>query len=368
VLSRFGLVPLAAIGRDVKAFLKSAVVMVRACGSDVPPAQNPGVMLGLVMGALARRGRDKVTLVASPSVSEFGAWAEQLLAESTGKYGQGLIPITQEPMAPPAAYGSDRLLIYLRDSRAPDPAQDRAVDALELAGQPIVRIALAGAPLIAQEFFRWQIAIAVASAVLGINPIDRPDLEASNAAAWPLTKESEAGSSPAETPLFAGDGIALFADEINARALKSAGAGTTLESWLRAHFARIRPGDYLALLAYVNRSESNIKALQDLRAGILVHKHVATRLGFGPRFLHATGQAYKGGPNTGVFLQITADPGGDLNIPARHTSFAALEAARARGDFRTLCEHGRRLLRVHLAHNVGAGLDALSRAAKRAMA
>jgi transaldolase / glucose-6-phosphate isomerase len=369
VLSRFGLVPLAAIGRDVRAFLKSAVVMVRACGSEVPPAQNPGVTLGLVLAALARRGRDKITLVVSPSISEFAIWAEQLLAESTGKHGQGLIPITQEPLAPPVAYGSDRLLIYLRDSGAPDPAQDRAVDALERAGQPMVRIALAGAPLIAQEFFRWQIAIAVASAVLGINPIDQPDLEASNAAACQLTQESErTGSLPAETPLFDADGIALFADEVNARALKSAGASTTLESWLRAHFARLHPGDYLALLAYVNRSESNIKALQDLRAGILVHKHVATCLGFGPRFLYAAGQAYKGGPNTGVFLQITADPAVDLNIPARHVSFAAVGAAQARGDFRVLCEHGRRLLRVHLAHNVGAGLDALGQAAKRALA
>jgi transaldolase / glucose-6-phosphate isomerase len=368
VLSRFGLVPLAAIGRDVKAFLKSAVVMLRACGPEVPPAQNPGVTLGLVMGMLARRGRDKVTLVASPSVGEFGAWAEQLLAESTGKQGQGLIPINQEPIALPAAYGSDRLLIYLRDASAPDPAQDRAVDALELAGQPIVRIVLAGAPLIAQEFFRWQIAIAVAAAVIGINPFDQPDVEASKVATRQLTEASErTGSLPTETPLFANNGIALFADEVNARALKDAGASNTLESWLRAHFARLQPGDYLALLAYVNRSEPHIKVLQDLRAGILVRKHVATCLGFGPRFLHATGQAYKGGPNTGVFLQITADPGVDLKIPARHLSFAVVEAAQARGDFRVLCEHGRRLLRVHLAHDVSAGLDALSEAAKRAL-
>ena len=368
VLSRFGLVPLAAIGGDVKAFLKSALVMVRACGSEVPPAQNPGVTLGLVLGGLARRGRDKVTFVASPSVSEFGAWAAQLLAESTGKHGRGLIPITQEPMGPPAAYGSDRLVIYLRDTNAPDPAQDRAVDALELAGQPIVRIALAGARFIAQEFFRWQIAVAVASAVIGINPFDQPDVEASKLATHQLTEASErAGSLPAETPLFAGDGIALFADEVNAQALKDAGASTTLESWLRAHFARIRPGDYLALLAYVKRSEPHVKVLQDLRAGILAHKHVATCLGFGPRFLHATGQVYKGGPNSGVFLQITADPGVDLEIPARHVRFAIVEAAQARGDFRVLCKYGRRLLRVHLPHNVSAGLETLSQAAKRAL-
>jgi transaldolase / glucose-6-phosphate isomerase len=368
VLSRFGLVPLAAIGGDAKAFLKSALVMVRACGSEVPPAQNPGVMLGLVLGALARRGRDKVTFVASPSVSEFGAWAEQLLAESTGRHGQGLIPITQEPMAPPGAYGSDRLVIYLRDTSAPDPAQDRAVDALELAGQPIVRIALAGARLIGQEFFRWQIAVAVAGAVIGTNPFEEPVVDGSKLAIHELSEASEWAESPlAETPLFAGDGIALFADEVNARALKDAGASTTLESWLRAHFTRIRPGDYLALLAYVNRSEPHIKVLQDLRAGVLTHKHVATCLGFGPRFLHATGPACKGGPNTGVFLQITADPGVDLEIPARHVSFASVEAAQARGHFRVLCKYGRRLLRVHLAYNVSAGLEALSQAAKRAL-
>jgi transaldolase/glucose-6-phosphate isomerase len=368
VLSNFGMVPLAASGRDVRRFLESARAMVRACGSDVPPAENPGVALGIVMGVLAKRGRDKVTVVASPAVGDFGAWAEQLLAESTGKNGRGLIPVDAELLGAPAAYGADRLLIYLRDAKNPDAAQDRALSMLEKAGQPLVRIDVQDVGLLGQEFFRWEIATAVAGALIGIHPFDQPDVETAKVAARELTDAYEkAHSLPAETPVFEENGIALYADAANAQALKRAGAGNSLESWLQAHFNRIDAGDYFATLAYLERNEEHTRSLQRTRTAVRDRKRVATCLGFGPRYLHSTGQAYKGGPNTGVFLQVTAEAAIDLPIPGRKATFGVVEAAQARGDFRVLCERGRRVLRAHLAKNVSASLAALGEAAKRAL-
>ncbi len=368
VLSNFGMVPLAASGHDVRVFLERARAMVRACGGDVPPAENPGVRLGLALGVLARRGRDKVTIVASPSIGDFGAWAEQLLAESTGKNGKGLIPIDAEPLGEPAVYGSDRVFVYLRDPHKPDAAQDRAMQALQEAGQPLVRLSMQDAGLLGQEFFRWEIATAVAGAVIGINPFDQPDVEASKVATRALTEAYEkAGSLPAESAIFKDNGIALFTDDANARALKAAGAGNTLESWLSAHFARIRAGDYFAVLAYIERNDAHLESLQRLRTAIRDRKHIATCVEFGPRFLHSTGQAYKGGPNTGVFLQVTCEDALDLEIPGRKATFGVVKAAQARGDFRVLAERGRRVLRAHIVEDVSAGLAALDAAAEHAL-
>jgi len=368
VLSNFGMVPLAASGHDVRVFLERARAMVRACGGDVPPAENPGVRLGLALGVLARRGRDKVTIVASPSIGDFGAWAEQLLAESTGKNGKGLIPVDAEPLGEPAVYGSDRVFVYLRDPHKPDAAQDRAMQALQEAGQPLVRLSMQDAGLLGQEFFRWEIATAVAGAVIGINPFDQPDVEASKVATRALTEAYEkAGSLPAESPMFKDNGIALFTDDANARALKAAGAGNTLESWLSAHFARIRAGDYFAVLAYIERNDAHLESLQRLRTAIRDRKHIATCVEFGPRFLHSTGQAYKGGPNTGVFLQVTCEDALDLEIPGRKATFGVVKAAQARGDFRVLAERGRRVLRAHIVEDVSAGLAALDAAAEHAL-
>ena len=368
VLSNFGMVPLAAMGLDVERFLIDALSMAKACGPDVPPAENPGVLLGLALGALARRGRDKVTFIASPPIASFGAWAEQLLAESTGKNGKGLVPVDAEPTGSPAAYGLDRVFIYVRHAEEPDAAQDAAVAALEAAGQPVVRIAIADARLLGQEFFRFEVATAVAGAVLGLNPFDQPDVEASKIATRELTDAIEKrGALPTETPVFRENGVALFTDEGNARALRQAGADATLESWLRAHFERINAGDYFAALAYVERNATSVAALQGMRIEIRDRKHVATCVGFGPRFLHSTGQAYKGGPNTGVFLQITADDPIDLPIPGRKATFGMVKAAQARGDFRVLAERGRRVLRAHIRGEPSSGLAALGEATKRAL-
>ncbi|HEX2654263.1 MAG TPA: bifunctional transaldolase/phosoglucose isomerase, partial [Xanthobacteraceae bacterium] len=225
VLSNFGMVPAAVIGLDVRRFLERSIVMERSCGRDVPPAENPGVQLGLLMGSAASRGRDKVTIVASPSIADFGGWAEQLIAESTGKNGKGLIPVDGEPLGDPAFYSDDRLFIYLRVPGEAQPAQDEAIEAIERAGHPVVRISVSNFDFIGQEFFRWEIATAVASAVLGVNAFDQPDVEASKVAARELTEVVEKqGALPFETPVFRENGVALFTDAANEQDLKKAGA------------------------------------------------------------------------------------------------------------------------------------------------
>ncbi len=368
VLSPFGTVPLAAMGRDVHAFLQSACVMARSCGPEVPPAQNPGVALGLAIGVLAQNGRDKVTVLGSPAFASFAAWAEQLLAESTGKHGKGVIPIADEPLGDPSVYDAHRLFIYLRDSAHADAAQDRTMEALRKAGQPVVQIDLAAKDQLAQAFFHLEMATAVAGQIIGINPFDQPDVEASKVATRELTDAYEkSGTLAADKPVFRENGIALYTDERNAQALRQAGANSTLESWLGAHFARLHDGDYFAVLAYLERSDAQIRPLQKLRTEVRDNKHVATCLQFGPRFLHSTGQAYKGGPNSGVFLQITADSPADVKIPGHRASFGVIESAQARGDFRVLAERGRRVLRAHIGSDVADGLSALNKAAQSAL-
>jgi transaldolase / glucose-6-phosphate isomerase len=366
VLSDFGLVPAAVMGLDVARLLGAAQEMVRSCGAYVPPADNPGVVLGTVLGVLGKAGRDKVTIVASPGIADFGAWLEQLLAESTGKLGKGLIPVDAEPLGPPDVYGKDRLFVYARLSGEADAKQDAAVAALERAGQPVVRIAVTDRYHIGQEFFRWELATAVAGAILGINPFDQPDVEASKDKTRELTMAYEkSGALPAETALLEEAGLTLFADERNSKAFGKAG---TLVEYLRAHLKHIREGDYCALLAYVERNKRHRDALQEIRVMIRDCKRVATCLGFGPRFLHSTGQAYKGGPNTGVFLQITCDDSADLQVPGQKYTFGVVKAAEARGDFEVLAGRDRRMLRVHLGPHVAAGLTTLTDAIRQALA
>jgi transaldolase / glucose-6-phosphate isomerase len=368
VLSNFGMVPLAASGHDVQAFLDAAHVMARACGPDVPPAQNPAVTLGLTIGVLALHGRDKLTIICSSSIASFGAWAEQLIAESTGKNGKGVIPFAGEPLGESSVYDSHRLFVFIRDQQNPDPAQEQAVDTLPRAGHPVVRVDLASAQHLGQEFFRFEVATAVAGTVLGVNPFDQPDVEASKIATRSMTDAFErTGSLSLEPPVCTENGIVLYTDERNARALRSAGAKATLESWFKAHLARLDDNGYFAMLAYIDATATRTQALQGLRAFVRDRKQVATALQFGPRFLHSTGQAYKGGPNSGVFLEITADPNPDLDIPGRKASFGIIEAAQARGDFRVLAERGRRVLHAHISGDVDAGLAAIVKAALAAL-
>jgi transaldolase/glucose-6-phosphate isomerase len=364
-LSDFGMAPAAVMGLDVRRILGRAAEMVRACASRVPAAENPGVVLGTVLGVLARQGRDKVTLVTSPRIAALGAWLEQLLAESTGKNGRGLVPVDQEALGPPAVYGPDRLFVYLRLGPAPDAGQDAGVAGLERAGQPVVRLEIEDPYDLGREFFRWELATAVAGAILGINAFDQPDVEASKVATRALTAEYErTGRLPPETPLLTADGLTLFADPANAAVLQGDG---TLAGALRAHLGRLGPGDYFALLAYVEMSAAHEAVLQAMRVRLRDRCRVATCLGFGPRFLHSTGQAYKGGPNSGVFLQLTCDDAADVPVPGQRYTFGVVKAAQARGDFAVLAERGRRALRVHLGPDVRTGLAALRQGIDRAL-
>jgi transaldolase/glucose-6-phosphate isomerase len=365
VLSDFGMVPAAAMGLDVDRLLAATQLMARSCGAHVPPADNPGVVLGTILGVLGKSGRDKVTIVASPGIADFGAWLEQLVAESTGKRGKGLVPVDAEPLAGPQAYGQDRVFAYLRLTSEADPEQDKGVAALEQAGHPVVRIAIGERHHIGQEFFRWEIATAVAGAILGINPFDQPDVEASKVKTRELTDAYEkSGRLPPETALFEENGLSLFADPKNRAAL---GKATTLTECLGAHLARIQTGDYCGILAYVERNKLHGDVLREIRLMIRDCKRVATCVGFGPRFLHSTGQAYKGGPNTGVFLQVTCDDAHDLPVPDQTYSFGVVKAAQARGDLEVLAERGRRVVRVHLGAHVSAGLTALKEAVRQAL-
>ena len=368
VLSPFGLVPAAAAGIDIADFLGLASIMVRCCGPDVPPAENPGVQLGLALAAAAKHGRDKLTLTGAQRIASFGAWAEQLIAESTGKNGKALIPLEGEPLGKPEIYGNDRVFIDLRLKDDRDGARDAALAALEAAGHPVIRITVTAPAHIGQEFFRLEIATAVAGAVMGINPFDQPDVEAAKIKTRELTSAFEkSGALPAETAVASDGSIAIYTDAANADALRKAGAGSDLASWLKAHLGRIKANDYVAALAYLDRNDANIAAIQNLRMAIRDNKNVATCVGFGPRFLHSTGQAYKGGPNNGVFLQITADNASDLDVPGQKISFGVIEAAQARGDFGVLTERGRRALRLHISGDVAKGLAALTAAVKSAL-
>ena len=359
VLSNFGLVPAAAAGVDVRSCLESARIMARSCADSVPPAENPGVRLGAVLGTLALHGRDKVTIVASPGIYDLGAWLEQLLAESTGKQGRGLVPIDNEALGAPGVYGDDRVFAYLRLRDAPDPAQESAMKALEAAGQPVVTIDLASKLGVFQQFFQWEMATAVAGSILGINAFDQPDVEASKIETRKLTDAyAESGTLPEETP-FATDGaFRFFADARDAGELGDGDAATIL----RRHFARAKSGDYAAVLAYIERDTETRAWIERVRLSIRDAKKVATAAEFGPRFLHSTGQAYKGGPASGVFLQVTADDADDLAVPGEKFSFGIVKAAQARGDFDVLTERGRRALRVHITGDLASGLASLERA------
>ncbi len=367
-LSNFGLAPAAVVGLDVARLLGGAQRMFAACGPGVPAAQNPGLVLGTVLGAAAKAGIDKLTLVASPGIHDLGAWLEQLIAESTGKEGKGIIPVDREALAAPSAYGDDRVFAYLRLEDAPDAAQDAAIAALEKAGKPVVRLAVATKYDLAAEFVRWEVATAVAGAILGINPFNQPDVEASKIATKALTSEYEkTGTLPSEAPFFEGDGVRLFADAANVAALKKAGGAPSLAGYLRAHLGRLAAGDYFALLGYLPMNAAHETALQAARHKVRDAKRVATCLGFGPRFLHSTGQGYKGGPNSGVFLQLTCDDARDVAVPGQKYTFGIVKAAQARGDLQVLSERGRRALRVHIGPDVAQGLATLDAAIAQAL-
>ncbi len=368
-LSNFGMVPAAVMGMDTKKFLARAAEMVRACRAGATVEENPGAVLGIILGTSANAGRDKVTIITSPGISDLGAWLEQLLAESTGKIGKGIIPVDRETLTSPEVYSSDRVFVYVRLETGADADQDAKVAAIEKAGHPVVRITMADTYDLGAEFFRWEIATAVAGSIIGINAFNQPDVEASKIATRELTSAYEkTGSLPTEKPVIEDSGIKLFTDDKNAAELaNTAGGDKSLVGYLKAHLARIKTGDYFAVLGYIQMNGEHEENLQTLRHLVRDKKRVATCLGFGPRFLHSTGQAYKGGPNSGVFLQITCDDSVELPVPGQKYTFGIVKAAQARGDFQVLADRGRRALRVHLGSNLKAGLAALQAAVQKAL-
>jgi len=367
-LSNFGMVPGAAMGLDTKKFLDRAAEMVRACSASVSVESNTGAVLGIILGSAANAGRDKVTIITSPGISDLGAWLEQLLAESTGKVGKGIIPVDREDLAAPEVYGNDRVFAYVRLENGGDADQDAKVTALEKAGHPVIRITMPDIYDLGAEFFRWEIATAVAGSIIGINAFNQPDVEASKIATRNLTTEYEkTGSLPPEKPILEDSGIKLFTDEKNAAELAKSASEKSLAGYLKAHLNRIHAGDYFAVLGYIQMNSDHEQSLQAVRHSVRDKKHVATCLGFGPRFLHSTGQAYKGGPNSGVFLQITCDDSVELPVPGQKYTFGIVKAAQARGDFQVLAERGRRALRVHLGKDLKNGLATLQSAIQKAL-
>jgi hypothetical protein len=310
-----------------------------------------------------------MTLIVSPQIASLGGWLEQLVAESTGKLGKGIVPVDMEPLGAPALYGDDRLFVYVRLESAPDKAQDAAVEALEKAGHAVARIRIADKIDLSAEFFRFEIATAVAGSILALDPFDQPDVEASKIATKELTSAYEkTGSLPPEKPFFEEQGVYLYADARQAQRLfKGTGNSAHLADVLRAHLSQLKSGDYFGILAYIDMNASNRAELAVMRERVRDAKRVATCLEFGPRFLHSTGQAYKGGPNSGVFLQITCEDAADLPVPGAKYTFGVVKSAQARGDFQVLVERGRRALRAHIKGDLKAGLATLRAATVAAL-
>ncbi len=346
-LSPFGLVPAALAGLDVELLLARAAAMRELCMPGVPAEASPGILAGVLMAAAARTGRDKLTILASPRVAGLGLWLEQLVAESTGKQGKGIVPVAGERPGPAAVYGDDRLFVHLRLGGETPASQDAAVSALEAAGQPVVHLALRDRYDLGAQFFLWEIATAVAGALLGVHPFDQPDVEAAKLETRRLMEAHERGAAAGlqGTPRL----------------------GPAFDAQLRTLLQGAGPGDYFTVLAYLPPTPAVAEPLERIRHRVRDERRVAAALGFGPRYLHSTGQLHKGGPPTGVFLLVTAEAARDVPVPGRPYGFAAVEAAQARGDLAVLSERGRRVLHVHLDGELAAGLAALETSVERVL-
>ncbi|MGD8587393.1 MAG: bifunctional transaldolase/phosoglucose isomerase [Chromatiales bacterium] len=361
-LSDFGMVPAALLGVDLERFLERTAVMVETCSAATPALENPAVVLGMVLAAAREQGRDKITFAATPRLEPLASWLEQLLAESTGKQGNGLIPVQGETITAPSQYDQDRLFVYLRLSPEADPQQDSAVKRLSDAGHPVVCIDIDNVYDLGQEFFRWQMATVVAASTMGINPFDQPDVEAAKLASHELISDYEKGIElPVHTPLATAGHLSLYAEPDYAAELQpSSRAVTSLVELLGAHLYRFESGDYAVLLAYLDRNhKACARLLQVIRQRVRDHYHVASCLGYGPRYLHSTGQAYKGGPNSGVFLILTRDPVEDIPVPEQRISFGVVQTAQALADSEVLGLRGRRVVRLNLGSDPVAGLQQL---------
>jgi transaldolase/glucose-6-phosphate isomerase len=359
-LTYFGLVPAALYGIDINAMLQGAVEMMRACGAQGPVADNPGLKLGTTMGVLAKQGRDKLTLITPESLSSLGLWLEQLLAESTGKEGKGILPVAGEPLGRPDEYGTDRVFVYVGYESEADQANIDKLTALEQAGHPVIIIRRQNALELGSEFYRWEIGTAVAGIVLAINPFDQPNVQAAKTATDKLMKEvTEKGQLPSSgQPAASQDGISYYADVTGADA-----AGV-----LQAFFQQAQPGNFMTLQAYLHENEELNKDLAEFRQLVQDKLRIATTSGYGPRFLHSTGQYHKGGPNGGLFVQFTADHPQDLPLPGRTYTFGTFENAQAQGDLQALRDNGRRAIHIHLGPQPEQAMQTVLTALKAALA
>jgi hypothetical protein len=365
-LSNFGVVPAAAAGLHIGKLLDNAAEAVAS--AKLPLSDNPAVQLGLLLGTAANAGRDKITIFTSPEIYDLGAWLEQLIAESTGKKGKGITPIDREAIGLPDVYSNDRIFAYLKLKSTADSSLDAKVAALQAAGHPVVSVEIEDLYEIFGQFFAWEMATAVAGSIMGINPFNQPDVESAKIETRGLMDEyDKTGKLKTTTPILEDKGIDVFAEGDYAAKLKATATAQTLAGYLRAHLAQIKPSDYFATLAYLPMFHQNEEIIQGFRLKVRDAKKVATCLGFGPRFLHSTGQDYKGGPNTGVFVQITSETDRDIDIPGQKYSFGVVIAAQAAGDLAVLESRGRRALRVHLGKNVGEGLETLAAAFDEAL-
>jgi transaldolase/glucose-6-phosphate isomerase len=354
-LSYFGMVPAVLMGLDISKLLDRAERIVHSCASVVPAADNPGARLGAIMGECAKAGRDKLTIVADPKIASLGLWIEQLIAESTGKEGKGIIPVAGESLGSPSVYGDDRLFVSISVGKL-DGDTEVKLKALEAAGHPVVYRTLTDLYDLGEEFFLWEIATAFAGWRLGINPFDQPNVQESKDATKELLDKFAAEGKLNEQPVLATDGtLTVRADEKTVAALSSS---SVLDA-IRSHLARAGVGDYIALLNYIEETPENEAIIQATRTHLRDATRCATTTGYGPRFLHSTGQLHKGGPDTGVFIQVTAPDQTDLPIPGQPYTFSILKQAQALGDFRSLASRGRRAIRVDLGADTTAGLKQL---------
>jgi transaldolase/glucose-6-phosphate isomerase len=354
-LSYFGMVPAALAGIDIKKLLDRAERIVHSCASVVPAAENPGAKLGAILGECANAGRDKCTIICDPKVASFGLWVEQLLAESTGKEGKGIVPIAGEPLGAPSVYGDDRLFVSIAVERL-DSETESKLKALEAAGHPVVYRTLTDIYDLGEEFFLWEIATAFAGWRLGINPFDQPNVQESKDATKELLEAFTRDGRLREQTVLATDGtLTVYADDKTIAALSASSVGDAI----KAHLARVKPGDYIAMLDYIEETPEHDEEIQAIRTHLRDATRCATTTGYGPRFLHSTGQLHKGGSDEGVFLQVTAPDTKDLEIPGAPYTFSTLKQAQALGDFRSLSTRGRRAIRVDLGADVLAGLKRL---------
>jgi transaldolase / glucose-6-phosphate isomerase len=353
-LTYFGLVPAALIGVDVAKLLEQAMRMTHSSAAYIRTEQNAGVSLGAALGTLYQAGRDKVTFIVSPPIAGFGLWVEQLIAESTGKQGKGLVPVCDEPAGAASVYGKDRIFVYLRLTGEPDPVQDAEVEALSQSGAPVITIAVADKLDLGEEFLRWEIATATVGALIGIDAFDQPNVQESKDNTGRLLKEFSASHQLPQPAPAAKQGIlSLYCPD----SLKGKLGGSGIEEMLRGFFKLAKMGDYFAIMAYVAPSMAIESEIAKIRIAVRDHLKVATTFGYGPRFLHSTGQLHKGGPNTGLFLQITQDHGDNPAVPGAGYGFATLNEAQYLGDFTALQNHDRRVIRIHLAGDPNSALS-----------